>query len=157
MRKQKTIWKAVVAGSVFALAVPALTHGQAGSGGIGTEDRTGTTGPSGTRSFTPSGGGVDATARVAKPAEDFAATTVDRDLAARIRVALSGDSALPVTQDNVHLSVNNGTVTLHGQVKSEQEKEAVAAKVRGIAGVQRVENQLQIASGANASGVSPAR
>jgi len=146
MQKKCTVWKVVLAGSVLALAVPTLTQGQAGSGRMEKEDRTGTTGPSGSRSFTTSGGAIDPTARVMKPTGDFAATTVDRDLAARIRAALSGDPALPVTQDNVHLSVNNGAVTLQGWVKSPQEKEAVAAKVREMSGVQRVEDQLQIAS-----------
>ena len=40
----------------------------------------------------------------------------------------------------------DGTVTLRGPVKSEQEKTNIAAKAQQIAGVKKVDNQLEIAN-----------
>jgi hyperosmotically inducible periplasmic protein len=40
----------------------------------------------------------------------------------------------------------DGTVTLRGPVKSDREKAEIEAKAKQVAGVKRVENQLEIAS-----------
>jgi osmotically-inducible protein OsmY len=109
-------------------------------------DRTGTTGPSGSEAFAPSDGAVDATARMTKPAGDIAATDTDRDLAARIRMAVEGDPALgPGLDKSLHIKVDNGAVTLLGQVMNEQAKEQINAKVTALAGAHSVDNQLLIA------------
>jgi hypothetical protein len=117
-----------------------------GSGEMKTTDRTGTTGPSGSRSFAVDTGAVDATARVAKPAGDFAATGTDRDLAARIRVVVEGDPALaPLIDNSFHIAVDNGAVTLQGKVKNALAKEQINAKVKATAGSHPVDNKLVIA------------
>jgi osmotically-inducible protein OsmY len=116
------------------------------------EDRTASTGPSGSRPLSTHSGAVDATARATKPSGDHAVTAVDRNLAALVRSALSGDPSLPVRDDNIHVKVDNGHVSLHGWVKSEQEKEMISARVRAVEGVRALDNQLQIASGANPGG-----
>src|SRR5215471_2196578 len=109
------------------------------------EDRTGTSGPSGTRSTSPLGtGGVDVMGRVAKPAGDEAMTEVDRSLAAQIRVALNGHPDFLANPDNIHLIVNNGFVTLQGWVPSEHERVAIANHVQEQTGVQGVDNQLRV-------------
>lgn len=117
---------------------------QTGSGEMAETDRTGTTGPSGTKSFAVSSGAANAITRVAKPAGDYAFTTVDRNLAARIRQTLNGDPSLPVSNENVHLKVVSGTVTLEGWAPSVQAKEAIGAKVQEMPGVHGINNQLQV-------------
>jgi len=116
-----------------------------GSGQMAEEDRTGTSGPSGTRSTSPlNTGAIDTIGRVTKPAGDYAVTEVDRGLASQLRLALSGHPNMPVTEENVHLVVDNGFVTLQGWVPSEQDRLAIAEHVRGISGVQGIDNQLLV-------------
>lgn len=118
-----------------------------GSGSMHESDRTGTTSPSGTSSFTPSSGSVDPAARAAKPAGDQATTTADRSIAEAVRVALNGNPAFAATDENVHVKVDNGEVTLQGWVKNEGEKQAISSTVTEVAGVQKVKNQLQVRPG----------
>src|SRR5215813_5979678 len=114
-----------------------------GSGAMDTTDRTGTTGPSGSRAFSPFDGAVDAIARVAKPAGDYAFTDTDRDLAARIRIAVDGDPGLaPLVDDSFHITVDNGAVTLLGEVRDARAKEQIDAKIATLAGVRSVANDL---------------
>ena len=116
-----------------------------GSGDMRTTDRTGSIGPSGSEAFSISNGAVDAIDRIAKPAGDYAATDTDRDLAARIRVAVAGDPGLaPLLNDSFHLSVDNGVVTVLGEVWSRDAKEQIHAKVTALAGRHRVEDKLVI-------------
>ena len=77
--------------------------------------------------------------------EDQAATEADRSLNQRIRQALNADTALATSVQKVQLETNNGEVTLHGSVPTEKIKEEVSATVRQVAGVKKVENQLQMA------------
>src|SRR5262249_7753613 len=111
MRKNSVLKPWAVAASIAVLAFPTFAHSESdrdragsykaaaaaqpvetsplqlpGSGEMETTDRTGTTGPSGTGTFSVESGAVDTIERVAKPAGDYAATDTDRDLAARIRV-----------------------------------------------------------------------
>jgi osmotically-inducible protein OsmY len=117
------------------------------------EDRTGSTGPSGSRNTSPTASGaIDTIGRVAKPAGDYAVTEVDRGLASQIRVMLNANPNLPVTEDNVHLVVDNGYVTLEGWVPSDQDRLAVAERVSRINGVQGIDNQLRVGSGAGVVG-----
>jgi osmotically-inducible protein OsmY len=83
---------------------------------------------------------------MAKPAGDYAATDIDRGLAARLRVAVEGDPELaPSLNDSFHIAVDNGTVTLLGQVGSAHAKEQINAKVTAMAGSHLVENKLVVA------------
>ena len=149
MRKSSVLKQFVVAASLSAIAFPAFAQSETpqlpGSGVMEGTDRTGTTGPSGSRAFSPSDGAVDTIGRMAKPAGDFAATDTDRDLAARIRMAVEGDPALgPILDKSLHIKADNGAVTLLGLVTDEQTKEQINAKVTAIAGVQSVDNKLSI-------------
>jgi hyperosmotically inducible periplasmic protein len=71
--------------------------------------------------------------------------TSDRQLAAQIRRALVQDKSLSTSAHNIKIIAQNGTVTLKGPVKSEQEKEAIEAKAAEIAGASKVTSELQVA------------
>jgi len=120
----------------------------AGSGGMHEEDRTGTSGPSGTRSTSPlNTGAIDPIGRTTKSAGDYAVTENDRALASRIRLALNGNPEVPVTEENLHIKVDNGDVTLQGWVNSERERTTLTDKVRAMSGVKNVNNQLEVRAG----------
>ena len=145
MRQSNVLKPFAVAAGLAVLAFPAFAHSEGGSDRAGSF-RTGTTGPFGSRAFSIDSGAVDAIVRRAKPAGDYAATDTDRDLAARIRVAVEGDPGLaPLVDDSFHVTVDNGVVTLLGEVRDEQAKEQITAKVTAIAGTHSVENELMIA------------
>jgi len=169
MQHQRKLWPMVSVAVVLALSVPTIGSGQSrgledgrhntgveatndpalpGSGQMHEEDRTGSTGPSGTRSTSPTSGAIDASGRVTKGAGDSAVTENDRELVSRVRVALSGNPNFPVTEESLHLKADNGIIHLHGWVASDQEREAMASTVRELAGVQGVVNHLQIRTAA---------
>jgi len=72
-------------------------------------------------------------------------TATDRELARKIRRALVKDDALSTYAHNVKVIAINGTVTLKGPVRSEDEKKAVEAKAVEVAGKDNVKNLLSIA------------
>ena len=124
-----------------AVGKPALT----GSGQMAEVDRTSSSGPSGSRNVSPlASGSVDTIGRVAKPAGDYAVTTVDRGLVSLIRSRLNGHPQLPVSNDNVHLVVDNGFVIIQGWVPSRQDRRAIEATVRQLDGIQGIDNQLRV-------------
>ena len=171
MRQRSVVKPFAVAAGLAVLAFPPFAHSESGSdrarsfqatvapqpveprppqlpgsGEMETTDRTGTTGPSGSKAFSINTESVDAIERMAKPAGDYAATDTDRDLAARIRVGVEGDPELaPLLNDSFHIAVNNGTVRLLGEVGDAQAKEQINAKVAALAGVRSVANDLVVA------------
>jgi len=88
--------------------------------------------------------GRDESRSAAPGAQTTAAT--DRDLTQRVRQAISSDDSLSTSAKNVQIATNDGTVTLRGAVQSPQERQVVAAKAKQIAGAERVDDQLQVAS-----------
>jgi len=68
----------------------------------------------------------------------------DRTTTQQIRKALVKDSDLSMVAKNVKIITANGTVTLRGVVKTEQEKSDIAAKAKQVAGVTQVNNQLEV-------------
>src|SRR5262249_29886767 len=81
-----------------------------------------------------------------KTAEDQSENEADRTITQNIRKAINSDDSLSTNAKNVKIITNDGTVTLRGPVKNEQEKTAVEAKAKQVAGVKSVDNQLEIAS-----------
>jgi osmotically-inducible protein OsmY len=79
-------------------------------------------------------------------AQDQPENDADRQLTARVRQAIVADNQLSTSAHNVKVITANGVVTLRGPVKSDQERAAVAAKAQQVAGVQRVDNQLEVAA-----------
>jgi len=157
MKNHKRLFYAVCITGLTTLSLPSAVIGQSrapvtgdgtaapGSGIMSEEDHTGSTGPSGTRSTSPTNtGAIDTEGRVAKPAGDSAVTEVDRGLASQIRTSLTGNPNFVATPDNVHLIVNNGFVTLQGWVPSEQDRLAIAAHVQKQTGVQGINNRLRV-------------
>ena len=69
----------------------------------------------------------------------------DRQLTQQIRRAIVKDKSLSTDAHNVKIIAQNGTVTLKGPVKSEQEKQAIEAKATEIAGAGKVTSELQVA------------
>lgn len=69
----------------------------------------------------------------------------DRQLAREIRHAIVKDKSLSTDAHNVKIIAQNGSVTLKGAVKSDDEKQAIESKATEIAGAGKVTNELQVA------------
>lgn len=68
----------------------------------------------------------------------------DRDLTQKIRRAVVSDKALSVEAHNIHITAQDGSVTLIGTVKSDDEKKSIEDKATGIAGAGKVTDQLSV-------------
>jgi osmotically-inducible protein OsmY len=68
----------------------------------------------------------------------------DVELTRKIRRAVVKDHSLSMLAHNVKIVSANGSVTLRGPVKTEEEKTAVAGKAQAIAGAGKVNNQLEV-------------
>ena len=93
-----------------------------------------------------SGANVRDSSGETKTPMDQSENEADRTITQNIRRALTADDSLSTNAKNVKIVTNEGTVTLRGPVKSAEEKAEVEAKAKRIAGVKRVDNQLDIAS-----------
>ena len=69
----------------------------------------------------------------------------DRDLAKRIRSAITDDKSLSTYAHNIKIIAQDGKVTLKGPVRSEEEKSAIETKATEVAGAGNVINQLEVA------------
>jgi hyperosmotically inducible periplasmic protein len=81
-----------------------------------------------------------------KTAGDQSESEADRTITQNIRQAITADDSLSTNGKNVKIITTDGTVTLRGPVKSEKEKAEIEAKAKQVAGVKKVDNQLEIAS-----------
>jgi hyperosmotically inducible periplasmic protein len=68
----------------------------------------------------------------------------DRDITQQIRKAILSDKSLSTYAHNVKIVTQNGTVTLKGPVRSDDEKKAVEAKAAEVAGQSKVTSQLDV-------------
>jgi hypothetical protein len=75
---------------------------------------------------------------------DQGGSDADIKLTQQIRQAVMKDDTLSFTAKNVKIITVNGKVTLRGPVKTAQERTAIEAAARKIAGVTQVENLLEI-------------
>ena len=69
----------------------------------------------------------------------------DVDLTKQIRQSLMADKSLSTYAHNVKIVTLNGSVTLNGVVRSEEEKAAVEIKAVAVAGQDKVTNALKVA------------
>src|ERR1700686_2543469 len=69
----------------------------------------------------------------------------DREITRQIRKALVADKSLSTYAHNVKIITTNGTVTLRGPVRTEDEKSSIESKAKAIAGVGDVKNELTVA------------
>jgi hypothetical protein len=81
-----------------------------------------------------------------KTSGDQSESEADRTISQTIRQALTADDSLSTNAKNVKIITSDGTVTLRGPVKSEKEKTDIEAKAKQVAGVKKVDNQLEVAS-----------
>ena len=81
-----------------------------------------------------------------KTSGDQSESEADRTISQNIRQAVTADDSISTNGKNVKIITVDGTVTLRGPVKSENEKTNIGAKAQQIAGVKRVDNQLEIAN-----------
>jgi hyperosmotically inducible periplasmic protein len=68
----------------------------------------------------------------------------DRDLTRKIRQSIMADKSLSTYAHNVKVISQNGSVTLKGPVRSEDEKSALEAKAVAVAGSGKITNQLSV-------------
>ena len=68
----------------------------------------------------------------------------DRHTTAQIRKAIVADKSLSTYAHNVKIITVNGTVTLKGPVKSEDEKQKVVADATGIISADKVTDDLTV-------------
>ena len=69
----------------------------------------------------------------------------DRELARQIRRALVKDKSLSTSAHNVKVIAQNGSVTLKGPVKSEEEKQAIEAKAAEVAGgPDKIKSEIEV-------------
>lgn len=72
-------------------------------------------------------------------------SSADIKTTASIRRAIMDDKTMSTNAQNCKIITDkSGMVTLRGVVDSQAEKDAVAAKARGIAGDAKVDNQLEV-------------
>jgi osmotically-inducible protein OsmY len=62
----------------------------------------------------------------------------------QIRRAVVGDDSLSTMAKNVKIITTDGVVTLRGPVQSSHERAAIEAKARQFAGINQVDNQLEV-------------
>jgi osmotically-inducible protein OsmY len=68
----------------------------------------------------------------------------DVEITREIRRAVVKDHSLSMLAHNVKIVSANGSVTLRGPVKTEEEKTAIASKAQAIAGAGKVNDQLEV-------------
>ena len=83
----------------------------------------------------------------ADTAEQQSSAKDDLALTQRIRQAVVKDHSLSMDAKNIKIITRNGKVMLRGPVKTQQEKDAIAAKASEIAGKGNVEDQLEVKKG----------
>ncbi|HEV8715540.1 MAG TPA: BON domain-containing protein [Candidatus Binatia bacterium] len=75
-----------------------------------------------------------------------AMSEIDRALAKRVEDALHQNSAVASAAQNVQVEAKNGEVTLTGSVNNEQEKANITSMAEKVAGVSKVNNEMEVAS-----------
>lgn len=77
-------------------------------------------------------------------ADNQANAKADRLTTANIRKAIMADKGLSTYAHNVKIITVNGTVTLKGPVKSEEEKEKVASDAASVVSADKITNNLTV-------------
>lgn len=69
----------------------------------------------------------------------------DREITQQIRRSILDDKSLSTNAHNVKIITQNGSVTLKGPVRSEEEKRVVEEKAREVAGAKNVNSEVEVA------------
>jgi osmotically-inducible protein OsmY len=75
---------------------------------------------------------------------DQSESEADRTLTQQIRRAVVADESLSTMAKNIKIITVNGVVTLRGPVKDPHEKQAIEAKAQQVAGINKIDNQLEV-------------
>jgi hyperosmotically inducible periplasmic protein len=75
---------------------------------------------------------------------DQSESEADRTVTQEIRRAVVADDSLSIMAKNVKIITADGVVTLRGPVQNPNEKKAIEAKARQFAGINKVDNQLEV-------------
>jgi hyperosmotically inducible protein len=75
---------------------------------------------------------------------DQSESEADRTMTQQIRRAVVSDDSLSTMAKNVKIITADGVVTLRGPVENPNEKEAIETKARQLAGINKVDNQLEV-------------
>ena len=70
---------------------------------------------------------------------------VDLELTQKIRQSVTADESLSVNARNIKIISRDRVVTLRGPVKSQSEADIIVNKVKGLSGVSKVNNNLEVA------------
>ena len=79
-----------------------------------------------------------------KTAEKQSNSKDDLALTQKIRQAVMKDGSLSMNAKNVKIIARDGQITLKGPVDSQQEKDTIGTEAGGIAGKEKVDNQLEV-------------
>ena len=77
-------------------------------------------------------------------AQNQSNATSDRELTAKVRRAIIADKDLSTYAHNVKIITQNGTVTLKGPVKSDDEKQKIESDVAGVVPHDSIVDQLTV-------------
>jgi hyperosmotically inducible protein len=77
-------------------------------------------------------------------ADQQKANQSDRDMTRQIRKSIEKDRSLSTYGHNVKVITQNGTVTLKGPVRSEEEKKAIEQKATEVAGADKVTSEIDV-------------
>lgn len=81
----------------------------------------------------------------AKTPMDQSESSADIKVTAEIRRAIMEDKAMSINAQNCKIITDKaGLVTLRGVVNSQAEKDSIESKAKAIAGVTKVDNQLEV-------------
>jgi hyperosmotically inducible periplasmic protein len=142
MSTKQPLWKETMTKHIQVLLVVLLSVAAAACGTAETEPEPTTPAPAASADNTAVNA-RDSSGTTATP-PDQGENETDLAITAKIRQAVVDDKALSINAQNVKIITNTGMVTLRGPVKSEQEKSAIEAKAKAVAGVTKVDNQLEI-------------
>jgi hyperosmotically inducible protein len=68
----------------------------------------------------------------------------DRETTKKIRAAIHDDKSLSTYASNIKVITRDGKVTLKGPVRTEEEKNSIAAKAAAVAGDGSVTNEIEV-------------
>jgi hypothetical protein len=77
-------------------------------------------------------------------APEIKATEADLKIATEIRRLITEDKAMSTGAQECKIAVMQGVVTLTGLVDTRAEKDSIEAKAKGVDGVTRVDNRLEV-------------
>ncbi len=114
------------------------------------QDQTANPAPNGGNNSGTNNSNADNTGRNRRDADTNAKTPMDQKenstdikITADIRKAIL-DGEMSMNADNCKIITADGVVTLRGPVENQAEKDAIEAKAKAVAGVTRVQNELEI-------------